>query len=260
MELSSWMRRDTHGAVASPLGLEAALKTFRLQIAWHWWHSQLKLSFMLKTVIAIIGASAVLAAVNATPVLAQAFSSGLPFQVVSPQPAVTVVDANGVEVGPYFPASAPPLFFGSSVIQDYTLVRIKTHNARGTQVFLPFLLPVSPNGFTSTSPIGPAIDNLGSMVVLLQYTTMNCTGTAYMSIGASGLTVPFGSYGVGGGILYYPTPGSAVKLSPSSFLNVLSSGALTACRTSPNPPTSLSPAQTLMLSTLGFLAPFHLSW
>ena len=180
-------------------------------------------------------------AANIAPVFAQNFALGTP-PFENPQPAV-VVDSGGRAVGPYFPVPSP---VNATTPQDYALVKVPS--APGSTSNLFFFLPVLQGGF-------------GSLVIGLIYTTKDCSGTAFLGPLRSGtLAVPiYSSYGVGGGVLYYPKPGPGEKLEVVSARNVLANGSLTPCQVFAPSLETVSPAQSFKLSTLGFVPRFHIS-
>ena len=187
----------------------------------------------------LAGLVAVSLLARAVPSLAQEALSPRPIsQALTFQPAVTVVDSKGQEVGPFFyPEFALTLVNGSSV-----------------------LFQVDKTGFVGTG-------------VTLYYSTKNCTGTAYVQTGTnptpnalvSLFSPPSFSAGIAGGVVYYPTPGVSKTVTMLSGQGIDGpTGKSDGCRLFSKieiwPCPNCRPVATFKLSTLGFVPPFKLSW
>jgi hypothetical protein len=171
----------------------------------------------------------------------------------------TVVDSKGNRVGAYYPLPLPynphfelPLI--NTDTQDVALVNVPIAEKSD----LLFLLPFDP-GFAPVGLPGAAL----TFLVLLYYTSSNCSGQPYMPPLTYGRTAVVNTYEVADGKLYFGTPGEAKAITPGSSNAVGSTGALSACQDL-GPPAlpqkmRLSPTETIDLTSLGFVPPFHLS-
>ena len=156
------------------------------------------------------------------------------------KPAV-VVDSTGAEIGP---------LVNSGV--DTALVKAGGHD---------FALQVNSKGFVATG-------------VIFSYTTGECTGTTYvLSPPSNSLYISYpstlnaitnvqGNYngGVAGTILYYAKPKTSISLTINSISVVVSSGKSRVCYPLTATKSAVSDVATFDLSTLGFVAPFKLSF
>jgi hypothetical protein len=149
-------------------------------------------------------------------------------------PGPTVVDSKGKEVGPF------------DVDQQTVLILFNGS---------PALFSVDKTGFINGG-------------ALLFYTTTNCTGTAYVfptdPATANSLRVDYSQYsangwGVIGGVLYYPAPGTPKTVAAKSERGIDPSGNIV-CNQYSSPSAPYSSPQTFKLSTLGFVPPFKVVW
>ncbi|MGO9061928.1 MAG: hypothetical protein ACLQU2_31845 [Candidatus Binataceae bacterium] len=148
------------------------------------------------------------------------------------QAAVTVVDTNGLEVGPYENIGG----------LDSALVKIS-----GNKI----ALEVGKTGFTSTG-------------VFFQYASGNCSGAPLLLSAPSSLYISYpttSNGGVAGGILYYPTPGTSKKgVAINSEKTLDTTGKITACYPLPTTSSTVSTVSTFTLKALGFTEPFKISF
>src|SRR5215469_492803 len=157
------------------------------------------------------------------------------------KPAI-VVDSTGAEIGPLVNTGGV----------DTALVKTGGHD---------FALQVNSKGFVATG-------------VIFSYTTGECTGTTYvLSPPSNSLYISYastlnaitnvqGNYngGVAGTILYYAKPKTSISLTINSISVVVSSGKSRVCYPLTATKSAVTDVATFDLSTLGFVAPFKLSF